>query len=72
MTQFAVCQSCAVVLSNDDMSHLDEHIAKHITAVVESIGLVEHVAVEYPAGYWECDICSDILCGGQSEIYETL
>ena len=70
--QYAVCTSCAVVLSNADTSHIEESELPRIEAAIEAMGLVAHVETEHNDGYWNCDVCGDILCGDDSEIYEEI
>lgn len=70
--QYAVCSSCAVVISNNDTSHIEESELDRITEAVDSIELVVHVETEHNDGYWNCDICDNIYCGDDSEIYESI
>ena len=68
--QFAVCQSCSVVLANADDSHIAPEDLAEVTATIEEMGLVAHVETEHNDGYWNCDVCSAIYCGDDSEIWE--
>lgn len=56
------CRSCAVVVANDDMSHIDPGDEDVIVATLEAVGWV---AVGSPVdGYIRCYLCDWDHMGG--------
>lgn len=57
-----VCRSCAVVVANDDLSHIDPDDLHVIEATMEAVGWV---AVGPPVdGYIRCYLCDWDSVGG--------
>lgn len=66
------CDECAVGIVNDDWTHLDYHHDKEaadmaytsITATMELLGWLTHNGDANEPGYFNCELCSEIQCGG--------
>ncbi|KAF0959798.1 hypothetical protein [Rhodococcus sp. T7] len=61
-TEYAICDTCAVVLVNDDYSGIDSEDLANVEAFA-SAHLVTHTGEYDPAGYWTCEACESVQIG---------
>lgn len=60
---YLVCDSCSVVLANDDDSHISDEDISTVTATVEAMGWVTYGG-EFDGGYFRCYVCGYDEIGG--------
>ena len=68
MTTYMVCQSCAVLISNCDGSHIDPNQLPILLQAVKDLGLVFPVEVE-EGQMFSCDCCGSRIYG-EAHYYE--
>lgn len=69
-----LCDNCAVGVANDDWTAIDYHFGvdtpeanreyERITAHLEALGWLSYFGPADAPGYFTCDLCDDIQCGG--------
>ena len=66
-----VCDQCRVGIHNDDWTHLDnqdqesaDESMTRIASMLELYGWLTEVGPADQPGYFDCDICWEIQCGG--------
>ncbi|ANA87233.1 hypothetical protein PBI_KATHERINEG_100 [Gordonia phage KatherineG] len=66
--RYTTCDTCTNALVNDDWTSydLDE---ERVQAFAEGTGSLTEAGEYDPAGYWECDACSQV-CIGTGHIME--
>lgn len=62
-TQITTCHQCAVAVTNQDTSGMDEDTLARVTANLERLGFLAHVGTTDPGGYWQCDLCWGAIIG---------